>query len=158
MKSSVYILLAGMIILLTACTSTSNNTSLVNNDASLPESFNFSKQGLKVITSFINKKQGTMATLYGNEAVLQAAKLGSSTTTTGETFALVTWKQKADDHWFGAKIPSNLQSVEYVKTRPSGNTVSYQKFEGKTLVLSTDTLHNQERIKYILSQKASIFP
>ena len=158
MKSSAYILLASIVVLLAACTNSNSNTRLVNDDASLPTSFNFSKQGLKVITSFINKKQGTMATLYGNDVALQAAKLGSSTTTTGETFALVTWKQKADDHWFGAKIPSNLQSVEYVKTRPSGNTVSYQKFEGKTLVLSTDTLHNQERIKYILSQKASIFP
>lgn len=157
MKSSIYILL-GMVVLLSACTSTSNNTSLVNDDASLPTSFNFSKQGLKVITSFINKKQSTMATLYGNDVALQAAKSGSSTKTAGETFALVTWKQKADDHWFGAKIPSSLQSVEYVKITQSGNAVSYQKFEGKTLVLSTDTLHNQERIKYILSQKASIFP
>lgn len=158
MKSSIYTLLIGMVILLAACTNSNSNTSLVNDDASLPTSFNFSKQGLKVVTSFINKKQRTMATLYGNDVALQAAKLGSSTITAGETFALVTWKQKADDHWFGAKIPSSLQSVEYVKTTQPGNTASYQRFEGKTLVLSTDTLHNQERIKYILSQKASIFP
>lgn len=158
MKSLKYILLASIVLLLAACTNSNSNTSLVNDDASLPAPFNFSKQGLKVITSFINKTQGTMATLYGNEAALQAAKTGSAKTTTGETFALITWKQKADDHWFGANIPGNLQSVEYVKTTQPGNTVSYQKFEGKTLVLSTDTLHNQERIKYILSQKASIFP
>ncbi len=158
MKSLAYILLASIVILLGACTNSTHHTSLVNEDASLPASFNFSKMGLKVITSFINKKQGTMTTLYGNETALQAAKSGSATTTTGETFALVTWKQKADDHWFGAKIPSNLQSVEYVKSTQPGNAVSYQKFEGKTLVLSSDTSHNQERIKYILSQKASIFP
>jgi len=158
MKSSVYILFAGMVVLLAACTNTSKNTILVNDGASLPESFNFSKMGLKVITSFINKNQGTMATLYGNQTALQAAKSGSTTTTAGETFALVTWKQKADDHWFGANIPGYLQTVEYVKTTQPGNTVSYQKFEGKTLVLSNDTLHNQERIRYILSQKASIFP
>jgi hypothetical protein len=150
-----HILWISMALLLAACTNTTNNTSLVNDAASLPESFNFSKMGLKVITSFINKKQGTMATLYGNAPALQAAKDGSSAT--GEVFALITWKQKADDHWFGANIPSSLQSVEYVKTAQPGNT-SYQKFEGKALVLSTDTLHNQERIKYILNQKASVFP
>jgi hypothetical protein len=155
---SLYILLISMILLLSACTNTTTNTSLVNNDASLPESFNISKTGLKVITSFINKKQGTMSTLYGNAPALQAAKSGSNITTAGETFALITWKQKADDHWFGANIPSTLQSVEYVKTAQPGNTISYQKFEGKPLVLSTDTLHNQERIKYILNQKASVFP
>jgi hypothetical protein len=147
-----------MILLLSACTNTTNNTSLINDAASLPESFNISKTGLKVITSFINKKQGTMATLYGNEPALQAAKAGSNITTAGETFALITWKQKADDHWFGANIPSTLQSVEYVKATKAGNAISYQKFEGKPLVLSTDTLHNQERIKYILNQKASVFP
>lgn len=158
MKSSVYILFAGMVVLLAACTNPPKSTSLVNDGASLPESFNFSKAGLKVITSSVNKNQGTMATLYGNEPALQAAKSGVNTTTAGEIFALVTWKQKADDHWFGANIPGNLQSVEYVKTTQAGNMVSYQKFEGKTLVLSKDTLHNQERIKYILGQKASVMP
>ena len=57
-----------------------------------------------------------MATLYGNEPALQAAKLGSSTTTAGETFALVTWKQKADESWFGANIPDEVQSIEQIST------------------------------------------
>jgi hypothetical protein len=155
---SLHILLISLILLLSACTHATNSASLVNDAASLPESFNISKTGLKVITSFINKKQGIMSTLYGNAPALQAAKAGSNTTTAGETFALITWKQKADDHWFGANIPGTLQSVEYVKTAQPGNIVSYQKFEGKSLVLSTDTFHNQERIKYILNQKASVFP
>ena len=78
-----------------------------------------------------------MSTLYGNEVALKAA--GTGTATAGEVFALVTWKQQADDHWFGAKIPADLVSVEYVKTAEAGNAISYQKFAGKNLVLSGDT-------------------
>ncbi|WP_426670104.1 hypothetical protein ACPPVU_02435 [Mucilaginibacter sp. McL0603] len=157
MKSA-YILLAFTAIMLAACTSTTNNTALMNDAASLPLSFNFGKMGFKVITSFINKKQGTMSTLYGNELALKAAAAGTGTVTTGEVFALVTWKQQADDHWFGAKIPSNLLSVEYVKTGVGSNRISYQKFEGKDLTLSTDTSNNQIRIKYIFDQKPSVMP
>ena len=155
---SAYILLAFTAVLLPACKSTTNNVALVNNAASLPSSFNFDKMGFKVITSFINKKQGTMSTLYGNELALKAAGSGTDTITTGEVFALVTWKQQADDHWFGAKIPADLLSVEYVKTGGGSNRISYQKFEGKNLVLSMDTANNQVRIKYIVDQKPSVMP
>ena len=155
---SAYILLAFTAIMLAACTSTTNNTALVNDAASLPSSFNFGKMSFKVITSFINKKQGTMSTLYGNELALKAATVGTGTVTAGEVFALVTWKQQADDHWFGAKIPANLLSVEYVKTGEENNHISYQKFEGKNLTLSTDTSNNQARIEYIFDQKPSVMP
>jgi hypothetical protein len=153
---SAYILLAFTAIMLTACTSTTNNIALVNDAASLPPSFNFGKMGFKVINSSINKKLGTMSTLYGNESALKAAGTGAATA--GEVFALVTWKQQTDDHWFGAKIPANLLSVEYVKTGETGNPVSYQKFTGKNLVLSADTSNSQARIKYISDQKPSVMP
>src|ERR1700761_6624913 len=153
---SAYILLAFAAIMLTACTSTTNNTALVNDVASLPSSFNFGKMGFKVIASSVNKKLGTMSTLYGNEVALKTA--GTGTETAGEVFALVTWKQQADDHWFGAKIPADLVSVEYIKTGETSNSITYQKFEGKYLILSKDTLNRQERIKKILDQKPSVMP
>ena len=155
MKSA-YILLAFTAIMLSACTNTTNHIALVNDAASLPSSFNFGKMGFKVITSSINKKLGTMSTLYGNEAALKAA--GKDSAIAGEVFALVTWKQKADDHWFGAKIPADLLSVEYVKTGETGSSVSYQKFAGKNLVLSTDTSNSRARVKYIFDQKPSLMP
>lgn len=154
MKSA-YILLAGIVLALAACT---GNTVLVNNAAAIPASFNFGKMDYKVITSSINKKKGTMSTLYGNELALKASIADTGTIAPGEVFALVTWKQQADDHWFGANIPGNLQSVEYVKTADAGNKISYQRFEGKGLVLSADTSQSRERIKYILDQKPSVMP
>ena len=150
---SAYTLMALIAITLAACT---NNTALVNDVAALPSAFNFGKMGFKVITSSINKKLGTMSTLYGNDPALKAA--GTGTATAGEVFALVTWKQQADDHWFGAKIPADLVSVEYIKTGETSNSITYQKFEGKYLILSKDTLNRQERIKKILDQKPSVMP
>lgn len=152
MKSA-YLLLASIALLLAACTNKTNSTALVNNAATIPASFNFGKIGYKVITSSINKKKGTMSTLYGNELALKSAKAGTVTIGAGEVFALVTWKQQPDDHWFGANIPGSLQSVEYVKTSLAGNNIGYQKFDGKNMTLNADTSGNQERIKYILGQK-----
>lgn len=158
MKSAYILLLAGFALQLAACTNKTNSTTLVNNEAAIPGSFNFGKMGYKVIASSINKKHGTMATLYGNQIALKTAIAGTGNIVDGEIFALVTWKQQPDDHWFGANIPGNLQSVEFVKTSLGGNNISYQKFDGKNMVLNTDTSNNQERIKYIFGQKPSIMP
>jgi len=153
-------IVAGSLFLLTACNSNTNTTNLYNEKAAIPASYNFSQKGLKVIASFINKKQHTMSTLYGNEQGLKATQSGGDKVP-GEELTLVTWNQQDDDHWFGAKIPSNLKSIEVVKTVPVNQNsiaVNYNCYEGKTLTLSSDTTHNQERIKYILDQKPSILP
>lgn len=159
MKTSIYILLS-IATLLSACSSKPTGASLINNKASLPASFNFEALGLKVMSSSINKKQGTMATLYANAQGLKTAIAGTNSHIPGEVFALITWKQQDDDHWFGAKIPGDLSSVELIKTTAAANhtLISYQRFEGKNLVASTDTLHQQDRIKYIFTQQPSVMP
>jgi hypothetical protein len=161
MKKSTCLFLAGVAVMFSACANHTNTTELVNTKASLPSSFDFDKMGLKVMTSFINKKQATMATLYANEPALRSAITGHKVIADGEVLALITWKQQPDGHWFGANIPGELQSVELLKTtNPVGkNTiVNYQKFEGKNLVLSQDTLQNQARIKYLLDQQPAVMP
>lgn len=78
----------------------------------------------------------------------------------GELFALVTWKQQPDEHWFGANIPGDLQSVEVLKSNSNGAIVvlNYQRYDGKALVLNSDTLNKSERIKFILDQRPSFMP
>lgn len=159
MKTNI-ILLAGIAFMLAACTNNANTVNLLNETATIPASYNFSQKGLKVVASFINKKQHTMATLYGNELAQKTVQAGGSQIA-GEELTLVTWNQQDDVHWFGAKIPSALKSIEVVKTGTSAQnsaTVSYSCYEGQALTLSTDTTHNQERIKYIFDQKPSILP
>jgi len=156
-----YILFTASVFTLAACNNRKPAEELLNKKAAIPTSFNFSKAGLKVITSSINKKEQTMSTLYGNDLALKTAISGSTNYPPGENLTLVTWKQQDDDRWFGAKIPGDLLSVEVVKTISSktGNAiVNYQRFTGKELVADTDTALQQERISYIFSQKPSIMP
>ncbi|MEO3402360.1 hypothetical protein AAFN85_00555 [Mucilaginibacter sp. CAU 1740] len=153
---ALHIFLGGCALLLAAC---SNNkpVKLFNTDAALPASPKYNLDGLKVITSFVNKTKGTASTLYGNDAALKSAIDANKTTSADEVFTLVTWKQQEDDHWFGAKIPSTVQSVEVLKTSTTG-TLDYSRLEGKELASPKDTLGQGERIAYILGQKPSVMP
>lgn len=156
-----YILFAAFVLIISACNNRKPAEELLNKKAAIPASFNFSKAGLKVITSSINKKAQTMSTLYGNALALKTAISGSTNHPAGENLTLVTWKQQDDDRWFGAKIPGDLLSVEVIKTISSNTgdvSTKYQRFTGKELTNDTDTTHQQERITYILSQKTSVMP
>jgi len=137
----IYILLTAALIL-SACSGKREENGILNEKASLPAAFDFTKLGLKVITSGINHKKGLMYTLYGKPGLV----------------AMVTWGQQDDPRWFGAKIPGDLQSVELIKTSTDTKTINYQKFEGKNLVLKPDTLYQKDRIKFILAQKPSLMP
>jgi len=102
-----------------------------------------------------------MSTLYGNDLALQSFK-SSTPHTSGEVLALVTWKQKEDEHWFGAKIPGPLLAVELVKTTNGGETanpeIGYERFEGSRLTLNKDTTGSSKSIADIFNQKPSILP
>jgi hypothetical protein len=159
MKKLVWILLTG--IFLSACGNAERSVELLNYSAALPPSFKFDDLNLKVMSSFINKKSGTMSILYANPLALNNAIKGNKEHPAGEVEALITWKQKADDHWFGAEIPGDLQSAELVRTIANiggGVLVNYKKYSGKTLVGDADTMRKQERIKYIFYQQPSIMP
>lgn len=147
-------------VFLLICACSNNKTSNINSKASLPDTFEHSFNDLKVITTFINKQSGTMSTLYGNQLALQKAIGFNKEMVAGEVFTLITWKQQADAHWFGANIPGDLQSVEVLETTLSRNAavINYKLYEGKNLALNTDSLHRTERIKFILVQKPSVMP
>jgi hypothetical protein len=157
-----YILLAALFIV--SCTNKMEDAGTLNKTASLPAAFNFNKQGWKVITSFINRQQTTMSTLYGNEAAFKHATTGiSGSYPPGAALALVTWKQQEDKRWYGASIPSGLQTLELVSTivADGSNTMAtYRQYEGAALTPAppADSLHDNTRIKYILGQKASVLP
>jgi hypothetical protein len=46
--------------------------------------------------------------------------------------ALVTWAQRDDPHWFGARIPDMPRSVEFLQVGTAGQT-SFQSFTGTAL-------------------------
>jgi len=68
----------------------------------------------KAITAVVDRGAGTTGTLFGNDAAVSAARLGAAYPS-GAVLGLVTWRQRGDPHWFGARIPGEVVSVEFVE-------------------------------------------
>ncbi|WP_343686244.1 hypothetical protein [Chryseobacterium gleum] len=132
----------------------------VNEKASLPEKFDFNAMNLKVVTSSINHKNQTMMTLYGNNQAREELKGKPEKGESKERIlALITWSQKEDPYWYGAKIPDRLLSVEVIKSRyPLSDNfdIQYEKYEGPAL--KKVSASGSERIPAILTMKPSIMP
>jgi mono/diheme cytochrome c family protein len=114
---------------------------VVNNRAALPENLPYQPLGWNAITMYADAKTHAMATLFGNDAAMQAvhARFAGGADARGPSFpsgavlALVTWAQRDDPHWFGARIPDAPQSVEFVKIAGQGEMNSYRRFAGSGL-------------------------
>jgi len=83
-----------------------------------------------------------MSTLYGNDVAMQAVQTGRTSPTrepkgpeyaAGAVLALVTWVQREDPHWFGARIPDVPESIEFVEVGGAGRTSGYRRFAGTGL-------------------------
>ena len=154
-----YIFLPAL-LLLASCSNPTDPTELMNKEAALPSAFKFSRMGLKAVNSSINQQQSTMSTLYGNDEALAALKAGDGVQP-DEVLAYVTWKQQDDKHWFGARIPGALLSVELIKTtkKTSGDTqISYKRYEGAALTEVHAGADSAQHIQYIITQKPSVMP
>ncbi len=67
----------------------------------------------KVVSSGIDKSAGTMSILYGNDAAVAAARKGMAYPADAQ-LGLVTWKQREDEHWYGANVPDSIISIKKV--------------------------------------------
>lgn len=157
MKSTYYIILMAAVVFC-SCNHKTAPESLINEKASLPDTFQLSGLHLKVLTSVINKNDSTTSVLYGNAAAERMLDSDKTADTTASKFVLVTWRQQPDKHWFGARIPGNLVAVEQLQTNGANGIAHYEKFTGKKLTRVTDTAGEAGRIKFILSQKVSFIP
>jgi hypothetical protein len=106
---------------------------VVNNAAALPANLPYQPLSWSGITMYVDPKTRTMATLYGNDAAMGAV-LARQAAPAGAVLALVTWAQRDDPHWFGARIPAAPQSVEFVQVAAAGQTNNYRRFTGPGLV------------------------
>jgi hypothetical protein len=88
----------------------------------------------KAVTSEINKTDATMSALYGNDLAVGYARTHSQHDyPAGAVLSLVTWTQQEDPRWFGARIPREVKSVEFVMVgaTPDGRpSYTYQEYEG----------------------------
>jgi hypothetical protein len=136
----------------------------LNQEASLRGALPENPLAWKVITSEIDQKNATMSTLYGNDIAVRYARGNAGPNyPEGSKLALVTWTQREDEHWFGAKIPSQAQSVEFVFVQGGGKNhpaYSCERYSGTPLVKESapqDSTSN-ERAAHLLSQRAAVMP
>jgi hypothetical protein len=112
---------------------------VVNNQAAtLPAAMPYQPLGWNAITMYVDQRNRTIAILFGNEAAMESAQVRSDAShgkpaapayAAGAVLALVTWSERDDPHWFGARIPGAPQSVEFV-TVSAGSMSQYQRFAG----------------------------
>ncbi len=111
---------------------------VVNNSAAaLPESLPYQPLSWNAITMYVAPATHFTAVLYGNDAAIGSIRAHRGTThvpayAAGAVLALVTWAQREDPHWFGARIPSEPQSVEFVQVQAAQKN-EYRRFAGPGL-------------------------
>jgi len=144
---------------LVGCTS-KPAASVINEQATLKGQLPYNPLAWKAITSSINQRNATMSTLYGNDlAIVYARGNSGHDYPAGSVLALVTWAQREDPHWFGARIPSAPQSVEFV-TIPStaGAGPVYERYQGSPLTRVTASDGGSTRVEYLTTQRAAVMP
>jgi hypothetical protein len=141
---------------------TPTDTDLFNGSAAIAAGkLPFNPLQWKVITTGIDPQHRTMSTLYGNDLAVQSARSGkpSSTYPDGAVLSLVTWSEREDPHWFGARIPGPIQTIEFVAVGGKDPAAAYQRFEGAELQpAAQDAAIAEARKSAILAERASVMP
>ena len=107
-----------------------------NRAAALPPSLPYQPLAWHPITMFVDPANRSTAILFGNPAAAASYGKGSANPPqypAGSVLALVTWAQRDDPHWFGARIPDAPLSVEFVQIANPGQPANYRSFTGPGL-------------------------
>ncbi len=104
---------AMLLIVLCGCQQKMKEGELYDLPAGLGRGLPYPVLQWEVITTEVDRSEGTMATLFGDEAAVKAARSGAAYPA-GAVLGLVTWREREDPHWFGARIPGRPVSVEFV--------------------------------------------
>jgi hypothetical protein len=103
-----------------------------------------------------------MWTLYGNDLAVDYARTHSRQDYPAQ-LSLVTWTEREDPRYFGARIPGQVNSVEFVSVsaaRDGRSSYSYSGYDGASLarVSAHEGVAPNDRTAYVLSQRAAVMP
>jgi hypothetical protein len=131
--------------------------------AALPASLPYPPLDWNAITLFIDPQAHTMSVLFGNPQAVAAANPRTSSSAApaypaGAVLALVTWVQRDDPHWFGARIPDAPQSVEFVQVASPAQPATYRRFSGPALAEDRAPAIAVERERMILALPPAPLP
>jgi hypothetical protein len=135
---------------------------VLNVQARLPHGMPVPAMDWRVISSSVDRAPqatGTMATLTGNDVAVKYA--GTEVYPVGSQLALATWLERDDPHWFGARIPGSLVTLETVTMERGGDekvTAIYKRYAGDPLREVTDAANAEARKAAILGMRSSPMP
>lgn len=118
----------------------------------------------RIITSTIDKSSSTMSTLFGNDLAVDYARAHAQRDyPDGSVLVLVTWTEREDPRWFGAKIPDRVSSVELltIGSTPDGRaSYSYTNYTGAPLKKSSSQQSATPggRAAFLLSLRSAVLP
>ena len=135
----------------------------LNLDASLTGDMPSNPFQCRVITSWIDKRDSTMTTMFGNDVAVQSARTSAAMPyPVGAVLSVVTWNQQEDPRWFGGNIPEKVKMVEFVTvTKPE--SFSFDRYEGTPLKRVTAKNSDEldavaKRMVYLTAQRAAVMP
>jgi Cytochrome P460 len=141
-----------------------SSSQLINQDASFAADLSSNPLNWRVISSSIDGASSTMSTLYGNDRAVEHARSNADQHyPPGSILSKVTWMQQDDDHWFGAKIPQKVKSVEFVRVESARDRAllyRYQLYQGTPLknVRTEESQTPFDAAQNLLSERASVMP
>lgn len=161
---SIYLLAALSLLTLGCSQENPRVVTTPNRGAALVGQLPFNPLQGRVITSWIDKPNATMSTLFGNDVAVNYARANAEHNyPAGSVLSLVTWNKQEDPRWFGGEIPKTPRTVEFVVVGASSDnrpTYSYQKYEGTPLtkVSAEDGATPSDRVSFLISQRAAVLP
>ena len=135
---------------------------VLNVQARLPAGMPVPAMDWRVIASSVDRTHlatGTMSTLTGNDVAVKYA--GTEVYPVGSKLALLTWLERDDPHWFGARIPGSFVGLETVTVErgADGKAVAiYRRYAGDPLREVTDAANAEMRKAAILGMRYSVMP
>lgn len=110
-----------------------------NRAAALPSNLPYQPLAWRPITMFVDPESRSTAILFGNQVAESALAIHGTASANppqypaGSVLALVTWAQRDDPHWFGARIPDAPLSVEFVQIANPSQPGTYRRFTSPAL-------------------------
>jgi hypothetical protein len=147
------------------CSDTTNPrvATRLNQDAMLVGDLPWNPLKGKVITSWVNKQDRTMSTMFGNVVAWQYARTNTDGSyPAGSELSVVTWGQEEDARWFGGNIPKGVKAVEFV-TVTAPKSFKFDRYEGtplkRVVITSFDQLDSAtKRAMSLMAQRAAVMP
>ena len=140
----------------------SGRSDLLNTAAVLPAVLSERPLDWQVVAISVDKRAATTLTVYGNDLAVAHVRDGSRTSyPAGATLARITWAQREDPHWFGARIPDRPLSAELITvtvTAEGERSYLCHMRAGATLQYETNAPCSRERVDDLLGETLLFMP